>query len=88
MFVEEYLIKGINLKVDRQQALEKMKVQVRHKASGALRSTAGDFLLPDIEIIYHFNQQQELQIDYVFSDCVPTEIREFWEKVIGLLADN
>lgn len=88
MFVEEYFIEGTNLKVERQQALKKLKTQIKHKIAGSLQSTAGDFLLPNVEIIYHFNQQEKLQIDYAFSDCVPVEIRAFWEKAIGLLADK
>ncbi|KRM06215.1 MAG: hypothetical protein ABF804_03900 [Liquorilactobacillus ghanensis] len=86
--LEEYLISGVSKKEDRRQVVKDLIVRIKQKKSGKVQSTTGDLFLPDIEIIYYFNQRQILQIDYAFSDSVSLEAREFWENLIEMLTNE
>lgn len=83
--LEEYVFNDILERLNRQKAVEELKIKIKQKEAGVIQSVSGDLILPDIELAYYFDQQHLLQIDYSFSDNVSSETRKFWESIIVAL---
>lgn len=87
--LEEYVFNDILERLNRQKAVEELKIKIKQKEAGVIQSVSGDLILPDIELVYYFDQQHLLQIDYSFSDNVSSETRKFWESIIiALIKSN
>lgn len=86
--LEEYVFNGNLKQLNRQKTVEELKTKINQKEAGVIQSVSGDLILPDIELVYYFDQQHLLQIDYSFSDNVSSEKRNFWESMIAALTKN
>jgi hypothetical protein len=80
-----YCHQGDAQKYTQAQARKIIFSDVKNKQSGQIYSIAGDDILPDIDIFYTFDADNNLYFDYAFTAEVGVKDIAFWENLINTL---
>ena len=80
-----YCHQGDSQKYTQAQARKIIFSDVKNKQSGQIYSIAGNDILPDIDIFYVFDADNNLYFDYAFTAEVGVKERTFWESLINTL---